>query len=116
MSSFLPAHRGDSVCVTQVELPPPATLFLVSTSARKMESEGIMDVGPEHGLEVLYLVRWPRNCGSQPRTIFQSCAPWHTEMQGRHGQVAFLVECCCDKSWGYDSRLFSLGQWPLSSG
>lgn len=89
MSSFLPAHWGDSVCVTQVELPTPATLFLVSTSARKMESEGIMDVGPEHGLEVLYLVRWPRNCGSQPGrttgTILQSCAPWHTEMQGGHG-------------------------------
>lgn len=47
MSSSLPAHWGDSVCVTQVELPPPTTLFLVSTFARKMESEGIVDVGPK---------------------------------------------------------------------
>lgn len=80
-----------------------------------MESEGIMGVGPKQMAwtrsEVAQALWEParKNTGN----ILQSYAPWHTEMQGGHGQVAFLVEY---KSWGYDNRLFSLGQWPLSSG
>lgn len=46
---FPACSLGKQLCVAQDEpiSPSPPTLFLVSTFARNMESEGIMDVGPK---------------------------------------------------------------------